>query len=256
MPLCHPWSSSGWHSGPHSDPTGLTLKEVRRYLRSEPSTRGCALFWDIASRPQPEQTDEEAEIGRMALEVMSSFYASVTATCVIQQKAIPPRPPSYDGQLQLFGLPVALQEPQALQDSMGRFGTVLGVEILPSLVELAEGPGRNIAHVKQANAIVRFATHFEAEAAVTQLRQEKRGAALLYNDTPYEGKGGRGWCRRRALTHQVGRGGLSSQGPVYPSWQVWWSRVHRLLSLPTLPRPGQTVSYRSDFCARRQADQS
>ena len=47
---------------------------------------------------------EEAEIGDRALAVMSSFYASITGTTVLQQKAIPPRPPSYDGAIQLFGL--------------------------------------------------------------------------------------------------------------------------------------------------------
>ena len=96
--------SYGWHTGPHSDPHGLTLAKVRRYLRGDPSTKGCALFWDIASRPQPEQTDEEVEIGNKALGVMSSFYASITGTCVIQQKEVPPRPPMYDGAIQLFGL--------------------------------------------------------------------------------------------------------------------------------------------------------
>ena len=45
-----------------------------------PSTKSCALFWDIASRPQPEQTNEEIEMGQRALAVMSSFYASVAGT--------------------------------------------------------------------------------------------------------------------------------------------------------------------------------
>ena len=31
--------SYGWHTGPHSDPHGLTLTKVRRYLRDDPTTR-------------------------------------------------------------------------------------------------------------------------------------------------------------------------------------------------------------------------
>ena len=89
------------------------MKEVRRYLREEPSTKGCALFWDIASRPQPDQTAEEAEIGNKALAVMSSFYASVAGTAVLQQKQVPPRPEMYDGGVQLFGVSEALRTEEA-----------------------------------------------------------------------------------------------------------------------------------------------
>ena len=59
--------SYGWHTSKHPDPTGIVLREVRRYLRADPSTRGCAIFWDVASRPQPPCTDEEREIGEKAL---------------------------------------------------------------------------------------------------------------------------------------------------------------------------------------------
>ena len=96
--------SYGWATGPHSDPSGHTLEMVRRYLRSDQTTKGCALFWDIASRPQPPQTDSEVEIGKKALGVMSSFYASVAGTAVIQQKHIPPRPEVYDGYVMLFSV--------------------------------------------------------------------------------------------------------------------------------------------------------
>ena len=188
-------ANSGWHTGPHSDPHGLTLKEIRRYLRSEPSTAGCALFWDIASRPQPEQTRDEAEIGVRALEVMSSFYASITGTAVLQQKTVPSRPAMYDGGVQLFGIKEELRTAEALTEDMRQFGAVVSCEILPSLVDLRAGVAeRQVETVHAANAIVRFATHAEAEAAVAGLKAQKRGATFLYNDTPYEGVGGRGWC--------------------------------------------------------------
>ena len=43
--------SYGWATGPHSDPSGHTLEMVRRYLRSDQTTKGCALFWDVLSVP-------------------------------------------------------------------------------------------------------------------------------------------------------------------------------------------------------------
>ena len=45
--------SYGWHTATEPDPTGYTLTQVRRYLESEPSTKGCALFWDYACRKTP-----------------------------------------------------------------------------------------------------------------------------------------------------------------------------------------------------------
>ena len=110
---------------------------------------------------------------------MSSFYASVTGTCVLQQKAVPPRPPAYDGAIQLFGLSGALcEDMNALREDMVRFGTVGEVKILPTLVDLhTDRPGREIACIKKANAIVRFASHAEAEAAIAGLHEERRGAA-------------------------------------------------------------------------------
>jgi len=201
---------------PHSDPHGLTLAEVRRFLRSDTSTQGCALFWDIASRPQPEVTDEEEKMGEKALAVMSSFYASITGTAVLQQRQVPPRPPQYDGSIMLFGFDLALMPDEAtLRDDLSQFGTVVSCAILPALVELkplagaqemgTEATGtssRVVARVKKANAIVRFKTHAEAEAALEGLKKQRRGAATLYNDTPYgemsergrESKRGRGWC--------------------------------------------------------------
>jgi len=183
--------SYGWHTCPHSDPHGLTLAKVRHYLRGDPSTSGCAMFWDIASRPQPEQTDEEDAIGRKALECMSMFYASVTGTTVLIQREVPPRPSAYDGKIRLFGVAKDLFDETRLRADLSRFGTVASCEICPALVELEAGLGRSIAKVKAAHADVAFATHAEAEAALVGLAQQRRGAALFYNATPYDDKG---WC--------------------------------------------------------------
>ena len=49
-------------------------------------------------------TDDEVIMGYKAFEVMPSLFASVTGTAVIEQKHIPPRPPQYDGYVQLFGV--------------------------------------------------------------------------------------------------------------------------------------------------------
>ena len=186
--------SYGWHTGPHPDPRGLTLIKLRRYLQSDPSALSCGLFWDNSSLYQPEKTDDEQESMSKALMVMSKFYASITGTAVLMQKEVPARLPMYDGKIQLFGLPERLRTEAALATDLAQYGTVVKVEILPDRVDLAPGPGRRIASVKAANAIVAFSTHAEAETALADLKRQGRGAAFLYNSTPYEGEGGRGWC--------------------------------------------------------------
>ena len=45
---------------------------------------------------------EENKSFKRAIDVMGSCYASVTGTCVLQAKDIPPRPSQYDGLLCLF----------------------------------------------------------------------------------------------------------------------------------------------------------
>ena len=41
---------------------------------------------------------------------------------------------------------------------------------------------------------VRFGDHVQAERALSALRQRGRRAELEYNERPYDGVGGRGWC--------------------------------------------------------------
>ena len=76
---------------------------------------------------------------------------------------------------------------------------VLSVKIYPAHVDLIEGDiHRRFARVKAAHAHVQFANHEDARRAVDEFRKNgckvAKGAALLYNETPYEGEGGRGWC--------------------------------------------------------------
>ena len=47
---------------------------------------------ELGLETQPPCTEEEQAMGANALEVMSSLYASITGTTVLQQKCVPPRP--------------------------------------------------------------------------------------------------------------------------------------------------------------------
>ena len=57
------------------------------------------MFWDHACLPQNrwdvERTPEEWQTFDTALTCMVKFYASLTATCVIQQRHVPERPAAY-----------------------------------------------------------------------------------------------------------------------------------------------------------------
>ena len=100
---------SGWLTKTHPDPHGLTLRAVRADLAQNPSaTAGCALFWDMACRPQIECTEAEEQVGRRALAVMTYLYSSITGTAVLQQKEVPPRPAEFDGWVMLFNVPKVL----------------------------------------------------------------------------------------------------------------------------------------------------
>ena len=88
------------------DPTGVTLNAVRRFLKSEGAkVAQLALFWDHACLPQnwidTERTPEEWQTFDTALACMVKFYASLTATCIIQQRHAPERPAAYDGRISI-----------------------------------------------------------------------------------------------------------------------------------------------------------
>ena len=85
--------SYGWLTALHPDPHGTTLASVRRFLLSDTAANEAGLFWDFASLPQrgpngEEKTEEDQLKFKRGLEVMGSFYASVTGTSVIQQRDI------------------------------------------------------------------------------------------------------------------------------------------------------------------------
>ena len=94
--------SHGWLTALHPEPHGTTLAAVRRFLLFDTAAAGdVGLFWDFASLPQrgpngEARTEEEKRIFNRGLEVMGSFYASVTGTPVIQQRDIvlPPGAPT------------------------------------------------------------------------------------------------------------------------------------------------------------------
>lgn len=162
--------SYGWWTTTIADPDGCTLAEVRRYLRSEPTTAGCGLFWDVACRPQGDCTDDEKRQGQEALEVMSCLYASVVGTTVLQQKDIPPRPARFDGMVRLFSLPPHLRSEAELRAHLCDFGIVTSCEL--ETYSRSSEP--------ETHATVRFANHAEAQSAVFALKYEREiGAALI-----------------------------------------------------------------------------
>ena len=88
---------------------------------------------------------------------MVKFYASVTATCVIQQRIAPPRPAEYDGCISILHQ-TADTDVSALSKRLSEYGEVLGdIDLVPSF-----GRGKREAHV-------RFATQDQAERAIAGL---------------------------------------------------------------------------------------
>ena len=95
--------SYGWHSVQDPDPTGYTDTAVRHYLSTlGEAARELVLFCDFACLPQPPRTEEEQAIFERGLPAMSSLYASIAGTCVIEQKHVPPMPNEYRGKVVCF----------------------------------------------------------------------------------------------------------------------------------------------------------
>lgn len=109
---------------------------------------------------------------------MTSCYASITGTTVIQLKDVPMRPEAYDGKIELFNLPVELLDERELR------------------AHLAAGGGEVQScqiNVVDRKAVVQFATHKQAKTAITSLTQQERAACTVWNDRKYDGFQGRGW---------------------------------------------------------------
>ena len=129
----------------------------------------------------------------LVLGVMCKFYASITATAIIQQRYIPPRPPQFDGWISVLKLPRGT-EAEAVRARVAAYGEVLSVELHPTFM-----PGHVEAHV-------RFATHEQAKAAIAGLDAIGQVAIPVYNERPYDNTDspdGRGWtslCLMKART--------------------------------------------------------
>jgi hypothetical protein len=113
---------------------------------------------------------------------MGDLYASAIATTVLQLRAIPPRPSSYDSTVCLYGLSTTVEAAQ-VEDTLSRFGTI-------DMCELA-GAGR---------AIVRFVTRAAAEGALAEGAVEGIYTAIefQYNERPYAD---RGYIARSSMPH-------------------------------------------------------
>ena len=119
------------------------------------------------------------------MEVMSSLYASVVGTAVLQQKEVPPRPAHYNGVVRLFDLPPHLHSEATLRAHLAEFGVVTSCELVTY----------DCSSQMSKHAKVQFENHADARSAVFALKHlGDIGAALDYNLTPYEGEYGRGWC--------------------------------------------------------------
>ena len=103
------------------------------------------------------------------------MYASAIGTTVLQSKAIPQRPSTFDGVVALFELET--RDEATIASALKKVGTVVSCEVGDSWP-----PAR-----------VRFAAHKAAVAAKSAglIPGVCRGVDTLYNERPYDE---RGWC--------------------------------------------------------------
>ena len=181
MACPHPWSAASCSQTPsHPDPLGATLATLRSCLRNMDRASELGLFWDWASLSQKPRSAEEESLFRVVLDVMLFLYASVTGTAVLQCKEVPQRPAQYDGRLCIFGESEASDE---LRRELARLGGSEDAEAACIVEATPYGFVR-----------ATFNEHIQAERVVAELARRGRKAALEYNDRPYDGDGGRGWC--------------------------------------------------------------
>lgn len=174
--------SCRWLTAAHPEPLGTTLAVMRRYLNSEPTAKGCGLFWDYASLPQKahdgtDRTADEKGTFKRALTEMANLYASLTGSAILQLKDVPPRPEEYDGRIVLF----ATDEHPLASQNLRQFGEVTRLQL--------------VGGITQARAT--FARHEQAELAVAMLRQKGCDVDLMYNTAAYDRDQGvrySGWC--------------------------------------------------------------
>lgn len=200
--------SYGWLSKSSPDPFGVRLHAVRSALRQLRKAKllpsGCGLFWDFLSIPQKPRTSAEDEVFKKGLAFMAALYASPLGACVLQMKAIPPRPEALVGSMRVCRLREGLASNHAaMTKAYKKYGEIERVEkvdedevvvrrrALPPLgasARLTRGPGANLQ------------VHFRAAASRKQaLIMDPKALGLgadswacdEYNERVYSQ---RGWC--------------------------------------------------------------
>lgn len=168
------------HLASPSPPNAHPSPSPRAHHTSHPSRSFASLH------QKPRDAHEDECFGR-ALHVMADVYASAVGTTVLQIKEIPPRPPSLDGALCLFGVTEGTSE-ASLREQLRQFGAVERIDF--------DGPLRR----DQDAVVVYFSSH---ESALAGKRAGPKaiggcgGVDTLYNERSYDGTvghdDGRGW---------------------------------------------------------------
>ena len=135
---------------------------------------------DFLSLPQHERSGEEARLFGEARLVMGNFYASITGTCVLQDRGTPSGE-HYMGMVVLFNIADTLRSEEALRSNLCRFGEITSCTLLYS---------------KRDCALVSFASASMADMAIDGLAKEQRAAAHYCNTTPYDH---RGWVSKHSV---------------------------------------------------------
>ena len=134
----------------------------------------CVCLISYPSLPQWPRSEAEQARFAAALKVMGDLYASAIGTTALQLKAIPPRPPAFDGALCLFGVGAGLDE-LAIRSTFTAFGQV-----------------DECSHAGN-HTVVRFATRLAALDAKGHGAPTAVCASIefQYNERKYDE---RGWC--------------------------------------------------------------
>lgn len=125
---------------------------------------------------ETERTADEWDTFNRGLSAMVAFYASLTATCVLQQRVVPPRPAAYDGHVALLS---ASDEDLAHVQNANRAG------VLSAVLVASYSPGLREAHVHYESAA-------DASAFIEAAQARGRSVVPVYNDRPYDNTNDKG----------------------------------------------------------------
>eukprot|EP00966_Prymnesium_polylepis_P047204 1092850-Prymnesium_polylepis.1 len=103
---------------------------------------------------------------------------------------------------------------------------------------------------------VRFDEHAQAERALAALRQRGRWAELEYNERPYDGEGGRGWCiaeqgAAKAVAAHLRVAGSAAGGGVPERFRAAEASRPKVVELPA-----GGVALVAEGCSRQSAQGS